>query len=101
MEPGDATEAAAIGSDTAQPRNLWVRRHPCHPREAAALGAAAARERSSRGITQQQVAGAMDVSVDEVAALEAGTGPVGQRETEQVIASYARALAQIQKSGPD
>ena len=73
---------------------------PAHPREAAALGAAAARDRNSRGITQQQVADALGLTVDEVAALEAGTGPAGRREIEQAMAHYVRALAQIQKSGP-
>jgi hypothetical protein len=73
---------------------------PAHPREAAAIGAVAARERSSRGITRQQVADALGVTVDEVAALEAGAGPVVRREIEQAIASYVRALAQVQKSEP-
>jgi hypothetical protein len=73
---------------------------PADPREAAALGAAIARERGSRGVTQQQVADALGVSVDEVAALEAGTGPAGRREIEETVVRYRRAVAQAEKSGP-
>jgi hypothetical protein len=68
------------------------------PREAAALGAAIARDRDSRGVTQQQVADALGVGVDEIAALEAGTGPVGQRAIEEAISRYWRAVKQVQKS---
>jgi DNA-binding XRE family transcriptional regulator len=71
---------------------------PADPREAAALGAALARQRDSLGVTQQQVADALGVSVDEVAALEAGTGPVGRRAIEEAIARYRRAVKQGQKS---
>jgi hypothetical protein len=72
---------------------------PADPREAVALGAAVARERGSRGVTQQQVADALGVTVDEVAALEAGTGPIGRREIEEAVARYGLALALVQKSG--
>jgi hypothetical protein len=67
--------------------------------EAVALGAAVARERGSRGVTQQQVADALGVSVDEVAALEAGTGPAGRREIMEAVVRYQRAVRQVQKSG--
>jgi hypothetical protein len=38
--------------------------------------------------------------VDEVAAIEAGTGPVGRREITEAVARYRRAVAQVLKSGP-
>lgn len=83
------TRAAASGPDLL-----------ADPRDAAAFGAVIARDRASHGVTQQQVADALGVSPDEVAALEAGTGPAGQREIEEAVVRYARAVAKVRKSGP-
>jgi DNA-binding XRE family transcriptional regulator len=74
---------------------------PAEPRQAAAIGALIARERNSRGVTQQQVADALGVSVDEVAALETGTGPAGRREISEALVRYRRAVREAQrKPGP-
>jgi transcriptional regulator with XRE-family HTH domain len=58
------------------------------------------RERGRRGVSQRQVADALGVSVDEVAAIEAGTGPAGRREITEAAARYRRAVGQVLKSRP-
>jgi len=71
---------------------------PVDPQDAAKLGRAFSLQRSDRGVTQQQVADALGISVDEVAALESGTGPLGRRELEEAIVRYGRAVMQVVKN---
>jgi transcriptional regulator with XRE-family HTH domain len=65
------------------------------------IGALIARERKSRGVTQEQVAEALGVSVDEIAALETGTGPSGRREISEALVRYRRGVREAErKPGP-
>lgn len=72
---------------------------PASPREAAQIGAVLARNRDTLGVTQQQVAEELAISVAEVAALETGTGPAGRREIEEAVRRYRQAVKRVQKSG--
>lgn len=68
---------------------------PVDPRQAAALGGAMAREREARGVSPEQVAEVMGVSVADVVALETGTAPGGQRGLAQAFVAYRRAVNNV------
>lgn len=82
-----------------RPHSATQQEVPASPREAAEIGAVLARSRDTFGVSQQQVADELGVSVDEVAALERGTGPADRRAIQEAVRRYRQALKRAQKSG--